>query len=247
MNYERGIGLMNKTDKEWKLITPSIEVVETFNEFWTSNPSKTTIQLFEKGDLIDVKNYISEFSDFENGDNDIRNTGDMESFLKKINDTYHTRVTGISQLVLKLADKDIHDKNDLKRCIKEEKLTLPQFVKICKETTGDYTYSFATKVFSFLDEKKYPIVDSIVATLLDEYEYEGKISPRSKWGDYSLYIANYNSFKCEFGLDKLSNKKIDKFLWTYGKIIDAYWIDMGVLRFSAVSFNPKTIERCRDI
>ena len=233
---------MSKSDKEWKLITPSIEVVETFNKFWTPNPLKTTIQLFENGDLIDVSNYIGEFSGFEKCDKDIINAGDMESFLKNINDTYHTRVTGISQLVLKLAARDIHDKNALKSCIKKKELTLPQFVKICKETTGDYTYSFATKVFSFLDAN-YPIVDSIVATLLDEYEYEGKISPRSKWGDYSLYIDNYEKFKHAFGLDELSSKKIDKFLWTYGKIIDAYWIDMGVLRFSPVSFNPKTIER----
>lgn len=233
---------MSKTEKEWKLIAPSIEIVETFNEFWTSNPSKTTIQLFENGNLIDVRKYIGEFSDFEKGDDDIRNAGNLESFLKNINKTYHTRVTGISQLVSKLAARDIHDKSDLEKCIEKKELTLPQFVQICKEHTGDYTYSFATKVFSFLDDK-YPIVDSIVATLLDEYEYEGKISPRSKWGDYSLYVDNYECFKHAFGLDGLSSKKIDKFLWTYGKIIDAYWIDMGVLRFSPVSFNPKTIER----
>ena len=233
---------MSKINKVWKLIKPSPEIVETFNNFWTPNPLKKEIQLFENDDIIDVSKYILEFSNFEKDDEDIREAGDLEGFLRKINETYHTRVTGLSQVLSKLEAKNICDKNKLKKHIEEGKLTLPQFVIICKEATGKYTYSFATKVFSFLDDK-YPIIDSIVTTLLDEYEYMGKISPRSKWGDYDLYNKNYNNFKKAFGLDNLSSKKIDKFLWTYGKIIDAYWVDMGVLRFSPVSFNLKNVER----
>lgn len=224
-----------------KLIIPNTKMVEVFNEYWTQTPSHTEIKLYEDGDCIDVTKYIEEFSIYEKEDQSIFRTEDLKDFLNKINQTYHTRVTGISQIVEEMSKRGIHSKNDLKLYIEKRKLSVPQFTGICKEATGSYTYSFATKVFSFIDES-FPIVDSIVATLLNEYEYEGKITPKSKWGDYSLYVKNYEAFQQVFGLEKESRKRIDKFLWTYGKILEAYWVDLGVLRFDPVSFAPGTIE-----
>ncbi len=237
---------MNNT--EWKLIRPSADAVEIFNAFWTENPTKTKVQLFDGGEFVDVKKegFIDDFLDYEEKDNAILQEDNLYDFLVNINKTYHTRVTGIKNLVEELKKRGINTTSDLKTQIPNG-LSFLDFMKMCKITTKSYTYSFATKVFSFIDET-YPIVDSIVATLLDEYQnsnkypecsYEGL--PKSKWGDYKSYMDNYEAFKKAFKIERLSSKQVDKFLWTYGKLINAYWQKMGVLRFSPISFDPKTI------
>ncbi len=154
---------------------------------------------------------------------------------------YHTRVSGIDAIVKKLKGLGSDSKDGLAKKIKNGEMTLPKFVAYCKEATGIYTYSFASKVFSFIDEDKYPIIDSFVATLLETYEYDGKIA-KSKWGDYSRYIENYNAFKRHFGLTDLSFKKIDKFLWTYAKVMLDYWADLGVLSYEPVAFDTRSLK-----
>ena len=223
-----------------RLIRPTQEIVNTYNSFWTPNPITTELALFDDDLKIDVNKYIKQFNSFEALDKEIHNKDEIEEFFKAINDSYHTRVLGgVSQIVKELASIGINNKTELSAQVKKGLITLPKFVEICKKATGNYTYSFATKVFSFIDHK-YPIVDSYVVTVLDAYEYKGKIS-KSKWGNYSKYVENYKAFKEHFGLNG-SCKEIDKFLWTYGKILDDYWTDMGVLRFESVSFEAKSIE-----
>ena len=99
-------------------------------------------------------------------------------------------------------------------------------------------------MFSFIDEEKYPIMDSIVVTLLDKYlSYkEEKIHTKKEWGNYASYIKSYKVFKESYELSDCSMKEIDKFLWTYGKILEKYWEDMGVIRFESISFNAESLK-----
>lgn len=236
---------MSSSTVRWKLVKPNEKMVGIYNDFWTSNPPPK-VRLFANMEPVNVSVFLDEkdillFSSFEEKDRQICDEEDLSAFLKAINKTYHTRVMGITKIVDELNEIGIRTKSDLRNKI-DDGLSVPEFTKICGDATGSYTYSFATKVFSFADEK-YPIVDSIVATMLNiykiEYDYGG--TPMSVWGDYALYVKNYDSFKDAFGLGGLSNKQIDKFLWTYGKILEAYWIHMGVFRFTSVPFNPKSL------
>ncbi len=224
-----------------QLITPTREIISDFNSFWTSKPNTTTIKLFANDDAIDINRFIAKgrFKEYGDQDDEICKTQDLMEFLKKINSLYHTRVSKIDVIIEKLRILGITDKNSFEEKIKNVEMTLPKFVGCCKEATGKYTYSFASKVFSFIDEEKYPIIDSFVATMLEKYEYKGKID-KSKWGDYSQYIENYNAFKNHYEITDLSFKKIDKFLWTYAKILSDYWTDFGVLKYKPVFFDTKT-------
>lgn len=224
-----------------KLITPTCELVEVYNSFWTATPVSTVAKLFEDGDEIDISKYIGQFREYGKKDEEIGKEQDLQIFLEKINSIYHTRVSGIASIVEKLEGLGINSKESLANRISNRKMDLPMFVACCKEATGNYAYSFASKVFSFINEYEYPIIDSFVATLLDTYKYDGKIV-KSKWGDYSMYIENCNAFKRQFGLTDLSFKKLDKFLWTYAKILSDYWADLGVLTYQPVAFDPKTLK-----
>ena len=56
--------------------------------------------------------------------------------------------------------------------------------------------------------------------------YKGKTLEKNKWGDYSEYKKSYEDFKTDFALSDCTMKEIDKFLWTYGKILEKYCEDM---------------------
>jgi len=223
------------------LITPTPDVIRIFNSFWTETPETLAIPLFEGDDAIDVGELILEFQSLDEQDENIGNTEDLHDFLREINSKYHTRVRGgVDNIVAALGAHGVMTKQDLIEVVNNNQLTIPAFVDICRHATGTYTYSFATKVFCFVDNNdRFPIIDSYAATVLDAYEYEGKIS-RNLWGDYEQYRNNYSRFKDAFHIAN-TNRETDRFLWTYGKILDAYWIRQGVLRFSTISFNPDTI------
>ncbi|MCR4616799.1 MAG: hypothetical protein K5669_01290 [Lachnospiraceae bacterium] len=225
-----------------KLISPTPELVNIFNSYWTPNPITTIVKVFEDDDEIDLTKYIAQFKEYGEEDKKITEKKDLKEFLEKINSVYHTRVSEIDSLVKELKKLGIDSKDSLAKKINSGEVTLPKFVACCKAATGNYTYSFASKVFSFINAYEYPIIDSFVATLLDTYEYNDRI-PRSKWGDYSKYIENYNNFKSHFGLTDLSFKVVDKFLWTYAKILLDYWADLGVLSYEPISFDTKSLEK----
>lgn len=223
-----------------KLISPTADLVTVFNSFWTDSPLSTTGKLFEEDDEIDLSKYIGQFKAYGKKDSEIYEEQNLQAFLEKINSVYHARVSGIASIVKKLGEQGINSKQSLTTKIHNGEMNLPIFVAHCKAATGKYTYSFASKVFSFIDAERYPIIDSFVATLLAAYEYDEKIE-KSKWGDYAQYIKNYNAFKKHFELSEFSFKEVDKFLWTYAKILLDYWADIGVLSYDPVPFDPKTI------
>lgn len=92
-------------------------------------------------------------------------------------------------------------------------------------------YSFATKYCSWSNPDKYYIYDEIVAKMLYEYNKkrnfcDGKTvcmntSDTKKFSlkRYNDFCDVYEKFKGEFSLNECSNKDIDRFLWTYGKLL----------------------------
>lgn len=81
-------------------------------------------------------------------------------------------------------------------------------------------YSFASKYCSFHFPDVYPIYDRYVDNLLWAYQKADSFSSpfyRYELQDYSKYRTVINNFRNYYGLVSLSLKKVDKFLWLYGK------------------------------
>ena len=84
-------------------------------------------------------------------------------------------------------------------------------------------YSFATKYCSWHRPDEYPIYDSLVERLLWAYRKEHTFADfrRSDLQDYQTYRQVVSAFKQYFGLNQVSFKELDKFLWYTSK-------DLGV-------------------
>lgn len=98
-------------------------------------------------------------------------------------------------------------------------------------------YSFATKYCALHQPDKYPIYDSIVAEVflellerghLKDYPYSRNGQPntysRKSLGElmrkYPEYVKLYDSFMRQYGLEGLSYRKVDNYLWGAYKIAD---------------------------
>ena len=215
--------------------------IDVFVKLWTPN-SVDRMRLYENGNLININEYKKEFIGLSDIDEIILQIEDLQVCFSEINKHYHTRVSGIDVIIEVLQDKGIIKRSDLKNIIMNGELDLPNFVDLCKTATGQYTYSFASKVYSFLFPKDYPIIDSIVATLLAKYLDKEK-TYKKEWGDYSAYKRDYDTFFSKYDLsDDYKYIKADMFLWTYGKILLKYWIDNGFMEYDGVSFDPKSVK-----
>ena len=82
-----------------------------------------------------------------------------------------------------------------------------------------YFYSFATKYCSWHHPEKYFIYDSLVAKLLWEYriKFDFYDYKRNDEWPYEKYHNICLSFKNFFGLNWITNKKLDEFLWLEAK------------------------------
>lgn len=207
----------------FELISPSKELVEQYNSFWNCDDGTNWYtKLFEEQDYIDIRKYIKEeeFKAYHDHDKSIVETQDIVERMKLINKYYSTRFD-----YKKIDVEDIRD------------LTLDGFVGRCKDCTGTFAYSFATKLFSFLDGDNYPIMDSYVVTLLEYYlKKNGVAVKKTDWGDYEKFKTAYGLFIKKYDLNGLSYKQIDIFLWTYGKAIQSYWQKAGVLSFASIPY-----------
>ena len=232
--------------KEFELIVPTDDIIDFYNRLWDENAQdrKTVIQLFQNGPDVDVKDFLrQDVGKFMEKDRKIRcykDEGKSVEFLKEINSTYHTR------LGLKPSEKWSDEEwsiSSITELCKDEDNGINDFINICKKKTGKNHYSFASKVFNFICPEKYPILDRITVTLLNQY-YESllkKPNRKSRWGDYRAYVEDYSRFlehlKSEGKIASVENKKrFDVFLWTYGVVIEDYWEALGVIRYSGVEY-----------
>lgn len=89
-------------------------------------------------------------------------------------------------------------------------------VKIIEEPRNNY--SFATKYCSFHNLSAYPIYDSFVDRLLWEYRKQDNFARfyRKDLKDYKNFKQVLDEFRRFYGLEDVSPKALDNFLWGYG-------------------------------
>lgn len=89
-------------------------------------------------------------------------------------------------------------------------------------------YSFATKYCSHHQPDKFPIYDSYVDHVLRSLRriYPEMFKFRNDdLRDYEKYTANLDILRREFGLESLSYKELDRYLWQLGKRYFARYAD----------------------
>lgn len=224
---------------KFQLVKPEPEIVEKYNNFRKQGNTEWNISLFQNFQSVDIREYIAKKEDgsyespydkYSKDDELIANyykNDDMVNFYKKLNSVYHTRLN--TSTLLELDKKWLQD-----HCVDD-------LVKVCKDNTDEYAYSFSSKVYSFVNPKENPIMDSYVSTMLWEYmdqDYKNK-HKKSDWGSYDEYKQAYTLFKDNNHLDAYSFKQLDIFLWTYSVAIQNYWKQQGILEFNSVSYKAK--------
>ena len=250
------------------LIRPDKTFVDFFNKYWDGDElteEESFFPLFQGTDPVNVLEYLEKPSKHKNYkalDEKIKNikTEGNIQWLKKINAIYHTRLSidednGWNAKIIMIEEK-MKDET-----VNEEILMslFNDFVTFCKIKTHKKAYSYATKVFSFLDNNnkdRFPIMDSYVSTLLAEYlvidelknmDYKKYISYlkdiRKKWSDYKNYINSYKDFLNKFNLSAdYSFKKIDIFLWLYADAIKNYYKkNLGIILFDSVKYKDEDL------
>lgn len=219
----------------YKLIKPTRELVEQFCSFWTVDGVENwMVELFENRDSLDIRDLIKEDDFRKMGENDaaIRALVQEKTLeaLSLINAVYSTRV----------------DADEITKGLQWEQLQendVDWFVGHCKKKIQKNAYSFATKVYSFVrgetEPYQFPILDSIVVTLLEQYLKDEQAMRKKDWGSYTSFRKAYAGFVNKYELSGIPYKQIDMFLWTYGIALRAYWKKVGVLTFESVPYKAK--------
>ena len=80
-------------------------------------------------------------------------------------------------------------------------------------------YSFATKYCSFHNPAAYPIYDSFVDRLLTAYQRQERFTGVGKLDlkNYQTFRQVLSEFRQFYGLEEINLRKLDMFLWGYGK------------------------------
>ena len=220
---------------DYTLIKPDPGIVNTYNLLYKqdakgSSEVNRTVPLFEGMPNVDVGKYV-DFKTWHNRDEEIYKlveAQNLDLFFQKVNSYYRTRLN-----TKKIAEK-------IARWDNLTSMTVDQFVDECYKHTQKRAYSFATKIFNFIDGKQYPILDSYVVTLLEYYlkqgEHDKGMWDKSSWNTYASYLKAYDVFKNKYNLTGFSYKETDVFLWAYGSAIQRYWKENGVLSFESVPY-----------
>lgn len=225
------------------LVEPSPERVNQFNKWWrdgTPNPDSIWIRLYADEDIfVTAKDAKVDFGAIRRGEDLLdsvfgglseNKSMQTETAVLLLDSIYHTQMKdplGVAEKLHKkvkqgLLDR-IHQANNAEsaaRCVDE-------IAVIGKEVSASFIYSFATKFCNRINNKAFPIFDSYVAYLLytylrqDEKMKEQRITQKSL-GDYRAFIKAYDVLreKCLGGWE-FNYKKIDIFMWTYGKALNS--------------------------
>ncbi len=136
-----------------------------------------------------------------------------------LNGLYATSIYGVVQMAHHIVELDIDD-------ALAAEVADPQLVeKIAHLTLQAKTrrhYSFATKYCSFHRPDRYPIYDSLVVEVLNALLNQGEefdtFAPGEHWrADYGVYCRSIEGLRSHFGLEDLSIRDIDKYLWMLAK------------------------------
>lgn len=82
-----------------------------------------------------------------------------------------------------------------------------------------YVFSFATKYCNWHDQEHYPILDSFVEKLIIAYRNrdEFAIFEKKELQNYTRFKEILEIFRQHYRLTAFGFKKLDKYLWLYGK------------------------------
>lgn len=142
---------------------------------------------------------------------------DIKDILLKtslINDLYSTNIFATFEMAKHILSLNID--SDLK---KGDPKAVNKIAKIIISKKQKNFYSFATKYCNWHNQSKYPIYDSYVDKILRAYRNQTAFYTfkNDDLRDYAKFLVILENFRKYFKLDKFDFKKIDKFLWMYGK------------------------------
>ena len=232
----------------FELIEPSNETIDIFLNLRKEQETKSVV-LFANHPPVDVSNYqCIKNNHYEKDDKDIltlvnkiiqpsSSKADFQIAVKKINDVYNTMMDDDE---VSLTASNLFNKRDtISQMFKDEKyIDVVNYISTINRPSENYTYSFATKLCSFIKEDSIPIFDSYASTLICAFlKNKGKKASHSNMGLYEYYKEKYDEFILEHKIDdKHKYKNIDKFIWLYGKVIQEYWKKSGIISFSSVYY-----------
>lgn len=238
---------------EFKLNTPNLCINE-YNDLWDSTLNKYNYKVHISDDSKEsiIENGISEedWKSIRQGEvlleslfKKMKDKRDLESIqiaVIALDSIYHTQLDDalLAARNIYYLDKEGGLLDDIINAedISCKKNVIKKITEINKDYINKNIYSFATKFCSFCNSTKYPIIDKYSATLIYKYliQFEEKVV-KKRMGDYVYYIESYNKFisLCRFPTDEeIDYKKIDRFLWTYGKLLSK----KGYMNFDSVQY-----------
>jgi len=142
---------------------------------------------------------------------------DIKDILLKIsviNDLYSTNIFATFEMAKHILSLDIDsalEKGDPEIVNKIAQITISNKKK--------NFYSFATKYCNWHNQSKYTIYDSFVDKILRGYRDQTNFYDfhNEDLRDYTKFLEILEKFRDYFKLSEFDFKKIDKFLWMYGK------------------------------
>jgi hypothetical protein len=152
------------------------------------------------------------------------NNKKLEDILLKIsviNDLYSTNI--FSTYIMAKHIQKINIDQDLKKGNPDvvKKIAIGHSIKSTKSKKKLNFYSFATKYCNWHNQSDYAIYDSFVKKILLAYKKRDKFSDfkEADLKDFIKFKKIISDFKDFYQITKYDLKKIDKFLWIYGKEI----------------------------
>lgn len=141
----------------------------------------------------------------------------FESVLLKsivINTLYATRIIDIRSVAEHIAPLNIDE--DIRNGVPE---IVDTIAKMTIKGKPRNNYSFATKYCSFHNPTAYPIYDNFVDCLLWEYRKQDHFARfyRKDLKSYKKFKQVLDEFRSFYGLEDVSLKALDNFLWGYGQ------------------------------
>lgn len=219
------------------------DLVREVNSWW-EYPDKANIACIEK--LLNIsekeskKGFGLDFSEIKQGEHLLNTVFDqinekdlvsIETAVFLLDSIYHTRLQSplrVANKIHKLFEQE-NFLNKIKEAKEQQEIIdcVNTITNIDKEndTNNNYIYSFATKFCNRINPRAFPIFDSYVAGLLYRYNRKKneftKTFTQASLGNYNNFFETYKHFIDAYQLSEFDFKKIDIFMWTYGKILSS--------------------------
>jgi hypothetical protein len=131
-----------------------------------------------------------------------------------INALYYTQIRAIVPVAEHILALDVDD--DIRHGRPE---VVDRIARVTISGKERNNYSFATKYCSFHRPDAYPIYDKYVDRLLTEYQKQDDFAQyyRAELKNYGRFKQILDAYRHFYGLNDVSLKHLDNFLWGYGK------------------------------